>query len=88
MAGLISKLEYTYETCPGGCKTRIFPYLPAKILNIYIEALIGFSHICCLDGLITTLGCVLGTASEGRDGKWDIHSKDRGGSEEDLIARG
>ena len=31
------------------------PYLPARILEVYIEALTGFSHVYCPDGLSNTI---------------------------------
>ena len=49
-----------------GCMMHRSPPPPTKILGIYIEALMGFSHIYYPDGLTTTSlsqGCMLETAS-------------------------
>lgn len=35
----------------GGHKTSRSPHLPTRILKVYIEALPGFSHIYCPEGL-------------------------------------
>lgn len=39
----------------GGCKRNISPHLPARILQVYIEDLIGFHNIFNSDGLNNTL---------------------------------
>lgn len=46
----------------GSCRTKRFPHLPAKILEVYIEALTGLSYVYHPDGANTLLsqGCVLG----------------------------
>lgn len=47
-------------------------------LNSLIEALTGFRHMYCPDGLSTTSltqGCVLGAVSGGRKGRQNPHSK-------------
>lgn len=54
-----------------------------------MEALTGFRHILCPDGLSNTLlsqGCVLGAALT-MGMVQNVHSKDRGGNEEPLVAR-
>lgn len=61
-----------------------------QILTVCIEALTGFSHIYCPDGLNATLlsqGYVLRAASESREAKWNLHCKDRGGGEEPPIVQ-
>ena len=54
---------------------------PTKILGIYIEALMGFSHIYYPDGLTTTSlsqGCMLETASAIRLGaEWTFPGQGR-----------
>ena len=54
-----------------------------------MEALTGFRHILRPDGLSNTLlsqGCVLGAALT-MGMVQNVHSKDRGGNEEPLVAR-
>lgn len=71
----------------GGHKMSRSPHPLARILNIYIEALTGFSLIYSPDGLNTLLsqGHVLGTAlSMGMVSR--VHSKDRGGCEKPSVA--
>ena len=46
----------------GGCKASRSLHLPTRILKVFIEALMGFSHVLHPDGLNNTLlfqGCVL-----------------------------
>ena len=65
----------------GTCRT---------ILEVYREALTGFSHIFCPDGLNHTLlsqDCILETSSHCRNVGWNVHSKDRGGVRSPPIAR-
>lgn len=72
----------------GSHKVSRSLHCPSRILEVYIEALTGFSHVSCLDGLnMTSLtqSYVLGPASGSKEGKWNTHSKDKGGSEEPLI---
>lgn len=70
-------------------KTSTSPHPSATILNVYIEAFTGLSRVYCPDGLNSTSlsqGCVLENSSLSGNSGQNIYSKDRGGSEEHLIA--
>lgn len=72
-----------------GCKMRRSPYPPARIVKVYREALTGFCHIYCLDGLKNTLlsqGWDLDNGSHCRNCEQNVHSKHRGGDEDSSIA--
>ena len=74
----------------GSFKTSRSSHLPNRILKVDIEALTGFSHVHCPDGLNSTLlpqGCILENSSSCRNSGWNIYSKDRGGGEELLTAQ-
>lgn len=47
-----------------------------QILKVYIEC---FYHIYCLNTTPLCQGCVLGVLSGSKEGKHNLHSKDRGG---------
>lgn len=58
--------------------------LPTRILGVYIEASIGFSHLFSPGGLNNTLlsqDCILENGSHCENGGRNVHSKDRGGGE-------
>ena len=66
----------------GGCKTSGLPHLPPGILKVYIEALIGFSHVRRPDGLNSTGLCrvsVIGNDSHCGNSRQGVPSKDREG---------
>lgn len=66
------------------------PYLPARILKVYVKALTGFSHVYLPDVLNNTLlpsGCDLENGSHCGNGEQNVNSKDTGGREEPLIAQ-
>ena len=72
----------------GDCKMTTKILVPARILKIYIEALIGFSHIHSLGILNTTFlfqGYTLGIASGSGKGKQNTHAKDKGGRGEPNL---
>lgn len=53
---------------------------PARILQVYIQALTGFGHVCCIDGLNNTLFsecCALENSFHCGNGGQNIYSKDR-----------
>lgn len=57
------------------------PYLLAKNLNVYAEALSEFRCVPCPEGFNNTLlsrGPILGAASGNGADKWNAHSKDWG----------
>ena len=61
-----------------------------RICKVYRDALTGFSHMCHPDELNSTLLSqvfVLENVSHNRKSGQDIHSKDKGGDKEPLIAR-
>ena len=66
----------------GGPKTSRYLQLPTRILKVYIEALTGFSRVCCPDGLSNILlsqGCVLEmTPSVGTVGRTHIPRAEEG----------
>lgn len=72
----------TTRLVSGSCKmSRSLPS-PARILGVYVEALVGFSHMYCPGGLNTTSlsqGCVLEMAPAiGTGGRmYRMHSQDR-----------
>lgn len=56
--------ELTFEAT--GFNRSSTPHLPSKILKVYVETLVGFSHAFGPEGLNSTLfsqGCVLGNGS-------------------------
>lgn len=56
------------------------------ILEVYIEAITKFNHIFILKNLLSQR-CVFQTASTMGNCGQHVHSKDRGGNEETLIAQ-
>lgn len=65
----------------GGSKTEWIPAPALSILKVHKGALTGFVHVYCADVLTTASlseGCVLGTASRGRQATFP-HAVDRGG---------
>ena len=90
MWGLISKGTYLLTRLVlGGHKTSRSPHPPATILEVYIETLIGFSHVHCPDGLNNTLlfqGHVLEAASGvGKAGKMHIPRTGEGVRDRQLL---
>ena len=76
------------EDCLG-CKTSTSLHLLAGILKVFIAASTGFSQEYHPDGLNNTLlsqGCILENGSHCGNGEQNVHSKDRGESEEPQIA--
>ena len=74
----------------GSCETSRSPHLPARMLKVCVEALTGFSHVYCPDGLNNTLiseSCDLENGSHCENVEQNVNSKDRGGREEPLIAQ-
>ena len=72
-----------------GHKMSRSPHSPARILNVYLEAWMGFSYIYCPDGPNNTLpsqGHVIGQLLV-QNSRQRVHSKDGGGDEEYLIAQ-
>lgn len=88
MAGLISKQNVLTSLVLAGYKMSKSLYPPARILNICIEALPGFSHVIDPNGLNNTIlsaGYVLEMAAPME--WWAKHqSQGRGGSEDLPIA--
>ena len=61
----------------GSCKTSRSSHLNIRILKVYIEALTGFSHVYCLDGLNSKLlspVCTLENGSAFGISGWNIYS--------------
>ena len=74
-----------------GRKMSRSPCSPARISKVYIEAVIGFSHVSSTDGLNNTLlsqGCVLENGFDCGNSGRNTHPKDRGGDEETPNALG
>lgn len=74
---------------PDGRRTSRSPQPPYRILKMYMEVLMGFSNVHSLDGLHKTSlsqGCVLETSGHDNCGQ-NIHSKDKGGSEQPLLVQ-
>lgn len=72
----------------GGYKKSRSPYLPSRILKIYLETTTWFSHICCPDDLNTTSlswGYVHVAASRSEETTGDAHSKAREGVRSLLL---
>lgn len=86
VGGSFNKLE---KLCArillGIYKTSRYPHQPARILKVYTEALTEFSNVHHPDSLNNTMLCPWNSSGNGNSG-WNIHSKDRGESEELLIA--
>lgn len=77
------------QACLGHCKRKGSPNLPAIILTVYTEALMGFSHMYHPDGLTTPYSLQFASlkraptvGSEGR-----AYIKDRGSREAPVITR-
>lgn len=72
-----------------GYKMSRCPYLSTSILEVYMENLTGFNHICCPGTLRNTSlsqGCILGNNPHCGNGGQSICSKGRVGSEESPTA--
>ena len=71
----------------GSCKMSPSPYLPARTLKVYtIEAVMEFSHVYHLDDFNNhLLRLYPWKSSHCGNGGWNIHSKERRGSEELWI---
>ena len=64
------------------------PHLPARILKVYIEALMGFSHTYHPDGLDNAMlsqGYILENSFHCGTGQNNVYSKYRGEGEEPLT---
>ena len=83
---LISKRTYTQDL-PWAKMSRS-PRLLVRILKVYIEALMGLSHIHNPHGLNTLLsqGCVLEKGLYHGNSVWMYILRTQGGGEEPLIA--
>lgn len=63
--------------------------MPTSIIKVYIKTLTGFSPVPSPVSLIITLlsqGWILGAVSGSREGKQNVHSKDRETHEEPPTA--
>lgn len=72
----------------GSHKTGRTSQPPTRFLKVYIEALMGFSHVYSPSGLNDTViseDCVLENSSHCRNDGQNIYSKDKGGGEESTI---
>ena len=72
----------------GGPKTSRYLPLPTRILKVYVETLMGFSHMFHLGDLKTLLSqdCVLENSSHCGNGGQNVHSKNREVDEEPPTA--
>lgn len=81
-------MAVAHKASLGGCEMSGSPYLLARILQVYIEALTGLSHRDFPDGLNDTLlsqGCVLENSSSRGNGGWNEYYKDYDGGEEPQL---
>lgn len=85
-AVFINKETY-YDTYLRCQKKRRSPHPPARILEVCIEALMGFSCVFCANGFNNTLHCVLEKDSHCGNSGQNIHSMEGGGSEEPPVTR-
>lgn len=85
-AVFINKETY-YDTYLRCQKKRRSPHPPARILEVCIEALMGFSCVLCANGFNNTLHCVLEKGSHCGNSGQNIHSMEGGGSEEPPVTR-
>ena len=76
--GFIRQTELTYETCLGQQQDEWILTLTYQILNVYKEALTGFSHVYCV-GVSTIYQYIKAMYLEQPlgvlRGKWDPHFK-------------
>lgn len=81
--------ELTYEACLGHRMTNRSSHPPIRILDVFLGAFTGFSHVYRPDGLNSTLLCwsyVLGNGFHCGSGGQKVHPKDRGGREEPPVS--
>ena len=75
----------------GDCKMSKFLHLPARILKVYIDTLMGFSHIYYpddLNNISLSQGCVLETSSACSNGGKKVYSNDEGKGKRSLQLPG
>lgn len=71
----------------GDCKMSRFLHLPARILKVYIDTLMRFSHVFYpddLNNISLSQGCVLETSSSSSNGGKKVYSKDEGRGKRSL----
>ena len=74
----------------GDCEMSRFLHLPARILKVYIDTLMGFSHVSIspsLNNILLSQVYILEKGSPCGNNRQSVLSKDRGRNKGPLVAQ-